>query len=151
MKNSILRSSVLARCTTALWLACCASRVLAGEVISPETHFTPWTEPQLAQPIAVQRLSEGGFSSAHRIRMQGAEVPHVHDRHDLTVTIRTGVARIHLRQGSIELKPGDSLYIPAGTPHWAENAGEGASEALVVFAPAFDGKDRRPIDWPPSD
>jgi mannose-6-phosphate isomerase-like protein (cupin superfamily) len=50
---------------------------------------------------------------------------------------------MHLADRVIDVGPGDVIDVPRGVVHWAENVGDGASEAYAVFAPPFDGKDRR--------
>jgi len=61
----------------------------------------------------------------------------------LTVSVISGAAVIHFKNHEVSLLPGDVIYIPKGTFHWAENMDPVASVAFAVFAPAFDGKDRR--------
>ncbi|MCP5141039.1 MAG: cupin domain-containing protein [Chromatiales bacterium] len=105
-----------------------------------------WTEPELAMPIAVRTVGRSEFSSAHLIRLAGAEEPHFHDRHDLAITVLRGRSVLHFSTHDVELGAGDTAFIPRGHYHWAENVGDEASVVFAVFAPSFDGQDRRPAD-----
>jgi len=78
-------------------------------------------------------LTHTKFSSSHLIRVRGAEKPHFHDHHDLTVTIVSGKSIIHFWNHEVLLEEGDVVSIPK-------------SEATVVFAtfsPPYRGKDKR--------
>ena len=103
-----------------------------------------WQQHDLQKEIAIKHIHRTATSSTHIIRLNGAEKPHYHDHHDLTVTILSGKSRIHFENRIVELNPGDVLVIPKGSYHWAEKVGDQASEVLAIFSPAFDGKDRRP-------
>ncbi|MGB0713015.1 MAG: cupin domain-containing protein [Gammaproteobacteria bacterium] len=105
-----------------------------------------WTAEEQAKPIAIRHLHRNADTSTHIVRLKGAEPPHYHDRHDLTVTLLSGRSTLHLKDHDIHMGPGDTAFIPRGVFHWAENTAQGASEAFVQFTPAFDGKDRRLAD-----
>lgn len=107
-----------------------------------------WSVEDRSKPIAIRHLYRSAGYSTHLIRIQDAEKPHVHDRHDLTVTLLTGRMVLHFDQRDVTLVPGDVVVIPLGRPHWAENVAEDASVAFVSFAPGFDGKDRRLLTAP---
>jgi mannose-6-phosphate isomerase-like protein (cupin superfamily) len=106
----------------------------------------PWTTEESAKDIAVVEVRRGNWSSQHVVRLKGAEKPHVHDRHDLVVTLLSGRVRMHIGDQDFLMDPGDVADVPHGTTHWAENISRGFSEAYVVFAPPFDGRDTRPVD-----
>jgi mannose-6-phosphate isomerase-like protein (cupin superfamily) len=75
--------------------------------------------------------------------MNGAEKPHYHDHHSVKTEIISGNARLHLGGKIINLKLNETVVIPAGTQHWAENLGPGYAILSAEFFPPFDGKDRR--------
>lgn len=104
-----------------------------------------WTTAEKQKPIAVRHLHKTDTSSTHLVRLAGAEKPHVHDSHDLTVTVLSGTSTIHIGEREEAVSAGDVIVIPKGTYHWAENNGEAASIVLTIFSPAFDGKDVRNI------
>jgi mannose-6-phosphate isomerase-like protein (cupin superfamily) len=105
----------------------------------------PWTADELKQPISVVEVRRGNWSSHHVVRLAGAEKPHVHERHDVLVTLLRGRVRMHVGEQVWIMEAGDVADIPHGTPHWAQNiVRDGASEAYVVFTPPYDGQDSTP-------
>lgn len=113
-------------------------------IIQPDNIITPieWTETELTTDIAIRHLTRTTHSSHHVVRLAGRETPHSHDKHDLIVTVLRGTSVIHFKDRSMKVKLGDTIAIPAGTYHWAENIGQDATEVMVVFSPAFDGEDK---------
>lgn len=100
-----------------------------------------------AQPEEIQRFTvlKTATNSYHIVRIFSKEKPHYHENHDLFVTITKGNGKIHFRDRSEKIAPGDVIEIPRGSYHWAENLGSGYMQASVVFTPAFDGKDSKLI------
>ena len=114
-----------------------------GGVIEP--WRVEWTEQEVAAEVAVLEVRRGNWSSEHLVRLRGEEKPHVHQRHDITVTLLEGRVGMHIDGRSFEMRPGDVASIPHGATHWAENIfDEGASVAYAVFTPAYDGQDSVP-------
>jgi mannose-6-phosphate isomerase-like protein (cupin superfamily) len=125
-------------------LAACQVNDSARLVFPDNTYRdVSWTQDELARDIAVRNLHRGTHASTHLIRLQGNEFPHYHDHHDLNVTVLSGKSIIHFHDHDVSLAPGDVIFIPQGTFHWAENTDPVASEVFAVFSPAFDGHDRR--------
>jgi len=102
-----------------------------------------WTEEEKQKEIAIRHLSRTEYSSSHLLRVKGAEEPHVHDHHDLTVTVISGKSIIHFKDHEVILEKGDVVHIPRGTYHWAENIDAEASVAFALFSPSYKGKDKR--------
>ena len=75
--------------------------------------------------------------------MRGQEFPHFHDHHDLSVSVLSGKGIVHFKDHDVVITPGDVIFIPRGTFHWAENTDPDASVVFAVFSPPFDGKDKR--------
>ena len=132
-----------------LTLIGCASQAPWGRIILPDRDLPAiqWREDEKSAPFVLRTLKRTQDASFHIVRLLKAEEPHVHDTHDGTVFVLRGKGRIHFENRSVDLSPGDVLEIPRGVPHWAENAGPGACEAYVIYTPAFDGKDRRPVTF----
>lgn len=105
-----------------------------------------WTQEEKEQNIAIKHLERNEHMSSHLVRIQGKEPPHVHDHHDMVVTVISGSSVLHLADTNLTLHPGDIIMLSKGEFHWVENIGEDASVAHVVFSPPFDGKDRRIVD-----
>jgi mannose-6-phosphate isomerase-like protein (cupin superfamily) len=97
------------------------------------------------QAIASRVVGELQGSSAHHIRIAEGVDAHYHAVHDETVVILTGRGTMTLGEESQEVEPGSVILIPRGTIHSFRVSGEPV-EALSVFAPAFDGKDRIFVD-----
>lgn len=129
------------------WLIACQSSP-APKLVFPDQEYShiPWTAEEMVKDIAIRHLYRSAAISTHLMRLQGSEFPHYHDRHDLSVTLLSGRSIIHFQDHNVILVPGDVLFIPRGTYHWAENIDLNASEVFVLFSPAFDGKDRRKAD-----
>ena len=121
-----------------------------GKVIGPDGPLAPqmWTDDELSKDVALHTVRQTDAASYHVVRLLRAEKPHVHDRSDLTVYVLSGAVNMHIGGRVVAVAPGDVIDVPKGVAHWAENASQGPSYAYVVFAPAFDGKDRRPVDDP---
>jgi mannose-6-phosphate isomerase-like protein (cupin superfamily) len=116
--------------------------VSAAEGNEPSPNMQ-WTEDELSRNAAVKTLRTTAEASFHLIRLKGAEPPHVHDRHDLTVFIFSGTSVVHFKDRAVSISQGELIDIPRGVWHWAENIGQDPTHAYAVFTPPFDGKDRR--------
>lgn len=130
--------------------ACSATTPVQDEApayqwVSPyKTKALPrWTKIQRAQPVAVVNLERSEHVSSHHILLNTKERPHYHDRHDLVITVISGQSQIHFKDQTVVASPGDVIFIPKGTYHWAENLGNTGTEVHAIFSPAFDGKDIR--------
>jgi mannose-6-phosphate isomerase-like protein (cupin superfamily) len=124
--------------------------VPAGAVVTPGGPLpaVTWTDEELGKDVAIKTVRQSDGASYHVVRLLKAEKPHVHDRSDLVVVVLSGSVQMHFGDRVVLVGPGQAIDIPKGAPHWAENVATGPSFAYVVFAPAFDGKDRRPVDDP---
>jgi quercetin dioxygenase-like cupin family protein len=143
----ILVPAVLALSFLAIGCAPSARPEHSGRIVAADQVIDSplWSEQERARPIAARLLHTSEFASAHLIRLQGAETPHTHDQHDLTVTMLSGSAVLHLGDSAFAVHPGDVMDIPHGTPHWAENVGTDASVVYAVFSPPYDGTDMHPL------
>ena len=105
-----------------------ASLLLLGCSNSPKIVFKDkgyqnvvWTAEEKKKDIAVRHLARSDYSSSHLLRVKGAEKPHYHDEHDLSVTVISGKSIIHFKDHEVLLEQGDVVSISKGTYHWAEN------------------------------
>lgn len=119
-----------------------------GRLVQPGqvTSSVEWVEAETKSDIAIRKLRETPEASFQIVRLNTAEKPHVHQRHDLTVFILRGRALMHLDNKEIPVRAGDVIDIPRGIPHWVENKSKAPSEVYAIFTPAFDGKDTVFID-----
>ena len=111
------------------------------EETPPETEGILWTAEELEQDIAIRKLSVAEDASYHVGRIRTQEKPHLHHDHDLSVYILTGEVLVHFGNRKLTLMPGMGMDIPRGMTHWAENRHHPASEAYLIFSPAFEGTD----------
>jgi mannose-6-phosphate isomerase-like protein (cupin superfamily) len=128
--------------------ACTPAAAPGGMVVTSEGALpaATWTAEELGKDVAIKTVRQSDGVSLHIVRLLKAEKPHVHDRSDLVVVVLSGSVKMHFGDRVVPVGPGQIIDIPKGAPHWAENVSPEPSFAYVVFAPAFDGKDRRPVD-----
>jgi mannose-6-phosphate isomerase-like protein (cupin superfamily) len=70
------------------------------------------------------------------------QVPlHKHANHSESVVILAGRAKMQLGDQQMQVRKGDIIFIPQGTPH-AVTVSKGVLKVLSIQAPAFDGTDR---------
>ena len=94
----------------------------------------------------VVEIGRDAHSSHHVVWIVDREAPHRHDTHDLFVVMLRGSGTMRLGAETRAVGPGSILYVPRGTPHaFANGSGEPAL-SYAVYTPAFDGKDRVPVD-----
>ena len=66
---------------------------------------------------------------------------HLHPRTEELYHITVGVGRMTLGADTFELKPGDTVCIPPGTPHCIEAVGAEALRLLCCCSPAYSHGD----------
>lgn len=147
------------------WVILCLAALLSGCVSTGSTQvsknrvrvITPnvvyeginWTNEERLQDVAVRSIRVTRNASYHMICLNTAEKPHVHDQHDMVVTMLSGSAKLHLNLKTYDLNPGDVVEVPRGTLHWVENTGgKLPAEAFAVFTPPYQGKDIRFVNVP---
>ena len=91
------------------------------------------------QPLRVDEVGRGAAASYHLVQVRGAEVPHRHAKHDLTVFVLRGHGVLTLKEAQIPLGAGDAAVIMRGEPHWFANDGREPAVAFVVYTPALAG------------
>lgn len=79
--------------------------------------------------------------SIHLIQIRFQEKPHVHNTHDLIVSLKKGKGVLHIGENIITMSEGDSAFIPRGVLHYFENSGDDVAAGLGIFIPSYDGKD----------
>ena len=96
-----------------------------------------------SETVRPTELGRGESSSVSLVQIRDREVPHVHTRYDLTVTIVRGSGTLWVDDSPLPMQQGDIAFIPKGTPHYFVNGGSEPAAALVVFAPPFSGLDQQ--------
>lgn len=91
--------------------------------------------------VAVTELGRTAWGSHHVAVVRTEEKPHYHRFHDLTVVVLRGEGVLTVDQRRFPMAVGDVAHVQRGVPHFFRNTADGASAALVVFSPPFDGRD----------
>lgn len=94
----------------------------------------------------LREIGRDANSSHHLVWIRDREQPHRHDRHDLFVVMLRGHGFMRLGDEERAVGEGSILYVPRGTPHAFRNASGEVAVAYAVYAPAFDGTDRVPVE-----
>jgi quercetin dioxygenase-like cupin family protein len=96
------------------------------------------------QELRVDEIGRTPSASYHLAQVRGAERPHRHMRHDLTVAVLRGRGELALGDQRVALAAGDVAVVPRGVVHWFRNTGQGSALALITITPAADEPDVEP-------
>ncbi len=110
------------------------------------TRLDPASRPAGDAPVAVRELHRTSRVSTHEVVVVGEIRAHRHERHDETVTILEGRGTFVLDGEEHLVLPGTVLHVPAGAVHSYRHESPGATRAVSVFSPPFDGEDRVLVD-----
>jgi quercetin dioxygenase-like cupin family protein len=127
----------------------CASRlpqvVVGGAGPGDLRAFLAAHVPAPEQAIRVDEIGRTASASYHVVQVQGAERPHLHATHDLTVVVLEGRGTLRrLGTAPLALDAGDAVVIPRGQVHWFIREGGTPAVALVAFAPPLEAPDNVP-------
>lgn len=147
--------------TGAAWLVPMSLLLLSG-CVTPKSAYFCLSEGRVQQrriedvlrqnPLApdanarVTTLGGSGSVSHHPVQVRFGESLHVHETHDLIVSIYRGNGTLQLRANTIPPAVADFAFIPRGVPHASHNQGSTSAVAVAVVTPAFDGRDTVPAD-----
>ena len=83
----------------------------------------------------------GAYSMVEQIDRPGAgSPPHANSKESIVISVVEGRVEVAHLDGSVSLRPGESISVPPGTLHWTRNAGEVPSTTLYTFVPGgFEG------------
>jgi len=95
--------------------------------------------------IHVQKLYSDELASSFVIWIKESVRLHQHAVHTEHVYILAGKATMRLGEETLEVRKGDVVMIPPGTPHAVEVKGK-LLKVLSVQSPEFKGKDRIFLD-----
>jgi quercetin dioxygenase-like cupin family protein len=96
------------------------------------------------QPLRADEVGRSPAATWHVVQVQGAETPHRHRAHDLTVFVLRGAGVLTLDGQRTPMQAGDAALIPRDRVHWFARSGPDRALALVVFTPALDAPDNVP-------
>ena len=66
----------------------------------------------------------------------GNAMAHTHPKTDETFTVRSGLLNVAIDGRMHELRPGETITVPHGKPHFFRNASEGDTAVIIRFTPA---------------
>lgn len=130
-----------------LLLAACAARpprVPFGELAAGLEPFLDAHRLASGQSIRADEIGRTPTASYHVVQVRGAETPHRHASHDLTVVVLRGHGTLEHAAARRVLRAGDAAVVPRGAVHWFANGGRCPAVALVVFTPPLDAPDTIP-------
>lgn len=126
-----------------LALAACRSAAPTPAEGAVVTRFEP---PTLAAgaPVASAPILASPGLSLHAVTAAGPIRPHYHARHEETVYVVVGRARMRIGDEWHDIGPGSIVHVPVGVLHAVEPSEP--CYVLSIFAPPFDGEDRVFVD-----
>jgi len=92
--------------------------------------------PLADEPVKWVYLVEGKHCTVNVVHAPSTNMPHVHKKHDETVYIIKGTGMFLLGDKTLPFKPGDVVFIPAGTVHTPIT--ESYIACLSIYSPDFD-------------
>lgn len=133
----------------AVALAACSARpprVPFGTLASGLETFLAAHPLAPGQALRADEVGRTATASYHLVQVRGAESPHRHATHDLTVFVLRGGGTLTLDGARLPLAAGDAAVVPRGTAHWFANGSSESALAFVVFTPPLDAPDSTPAD-----
>jgi mannose-6-phosphate isomerase-like protein (cupin superfamily) len=76
------------------------------------------------------------FMAELSIPPAGGPPPHIHQKEDESFYVREGTLAIRVGDRTVNVSPGDFVYVPRGTVHCFKNTGNTRAKMLVTFTPA---------------
>src|SRR5882672_8199870 len=87
--------------------------------------------------VKASRLSTAGGLSIIESHTRGGAPWHVHTREDEYFYVLDGEIKVHCGETSWEAGPRSFVFLPRGTPHSWDVAGNGVATLLMMTAPAM--------------
>lgn len=103
----------------------------------------PIAEGQATRVLPL-RAAEG--LSYHLVQIRDREQPHIHAKHDATITMLAGSGELHVGTSTVAMKASDSAILPRGVPHYFVNTATEVAVAVVTFSPPLMKPDTVPVD-----
>jgi len=126
--------------------AACAARAPRLPYTGPLDDFLAAHPLADGQNIRVDEIGRTASASYHVAQVRGAESPHRHVTHDLTVVVLRGHGTLTRDGERVAVVAGDTSVIARGAPHWFANGARTPAVSLVIFVPPLDAPDTVPVD-----
>jgi quercetin dioxygenase-like cupin family protein len=146
--RSVFRGPTWLAAAVALATTLVAIRLAPGDSsdADPVYYLTGEAAPaEAAANITAVEVGRHESASVHHLRVAEAVKGHIHRAHDEQVVVLDGEGTMRLGEASHDVVPGSVIVIPRGTVH-SLVVTRGPVEAVSVFSPPFDGKDRHFVD-----
>jgi len=117
---------------------------LGAQTQVPKIQSVQWVieHVKLQNPnVPIRLFQQGEKVTVNVVTPKTPLKAHYHATHEEVVYIIRGHGKMRLGDKDEEVKAGDIIYIPKKTVHSFIPL-SGDCQALSIFAPAFDGKDR---------
>jgi mannose-6-phosphate isomerase-like protein (cupin superfamily) len=101
--------------------------------------------PDESANVTTVEVGRHRSASVHHLRVAEGVKAHVHREHEEQVVILSGEGRVRLGDSVEDVSAGSVVVIPRGTVHSLVVTGP-PIEAVSVFSPPFDGKDRHFVE-----
>ncbi len=102
--------------------------------------------PEGNAPVRSITLHSDSACSSFLLCIDDRVRPHLHRTHTEHVFVVGGTAEMLLGDSTLSIKAGDTVMIPAGTPHAVTVTGGAPLRVISVQSPHFDGTDRVWLD-----
>lgn len=96
--------------------------------------------------VCSKKLYSDSLSTAFLIWVKQDVALHLHEAHTEQIYVLAGTGEMQLGEIFFEIKAGDYISIPTGTPHQVKVTSAVPLQVISIQAPLFDGSDRIFID-----
>ena len=101
------------------------------------------------QALRADEVTRTATASYLVVQLRGAESPHRHRSHDLTVFLLRGEGVLTLDGAQTPLHAGDAAVISRDRVHWFARRGDETAVSFAVFTPPLDAPDSVPASVDP--
>jgi mannose-6-phosphate isomerase-like protein (cupin superfamily) len=102
--------------------------------------------PVKYENVHVIKISSDSLSASFIIFIKKEVNLHKHNAHTENVIVLEGGGEMCLGDKKFNIKKGDHVFIPKGTPHSVKVKSKKPLKVLSIQSPNFDGKDREFLD-----
>ena len=121
---------------------CCVLNTAAQRIASREELACP----EGNGPVRSIVLHSDSSCTSFLLCIDHGVRPHLHRTHTEHVFVLDGIAEMTLGDSTRTIRAGDTILIPAGTPHAVKVTGDTPLRVISVQSPWSDGSDRVWLD-----
>ena len=120
--------------------------VSSGVFAQSKTNISSLLPEKEYDNLSIHSLNSDSNVTSVVIWIRKEVKPHLHASHTEHVYILEGNGRMLLGEKTIDVNPGDLIFIPENTQHALKVTSDVPMKVISIQAPEFDGKDRVPVD-----